>query len=86
MDLDPSIIKPGWTPLIVIVLLAVVMVFLFLSMRRQFRKIRVAQDAATEAEESSADSSRRTTQFDFASTGTNSFVIVDLLSWLRGAA
>jgi hypothetical protein len=38
----------------------VAMVFLFLSMRRQFRKIRAAQDAAAEessAEESSAKSS-----------------------------
>jgi hypothetical protein len=57
LDLDPSVIKPGWTPLIVIILLAVVMVFLYLSMRRQFRKIRVAQDGAAEAEESSASSS-----------------------------
>jgi hypothetical protein len=57
LDLDPSVIKPGWTPLIVIILLAVVMVFLYLSMRRQFRKIRVAQDGTAEAEESSANSS-----------------------------
>ena len=57
LDLDPSVIKPGWTPLIIIILLAVAMVFLYMSMRRQFRKIRVAQDAATEAEESSTNSS-----------------------------
>jgi hypothetical protein len=55
LDLDPSVIKPGWTPLIITILLAVAMVFLFLSMRRQFRKIRAAQDAATE--ESSANQS-----------------------------
>jgi len=55
LDLDPSVIKPGWIPLIITLLLAVAMVFLFLSMRRQFRKIRAAQDAAEE--ESSANSS-----------------------------
>jgi uncharacterized membrane protein len=55
LDVDPSVIKPGWTPLIITILLAVAMVFLFLSMRRQFRKIRAAQDAA--AEESSAEES-----------------------------
>ena len=57
LDLDPSVIKPGWIPLIITLLLAVAMVFLFLSMRRQFRKIRAAQDTAAEAEESSANSS-----------------------------
>jgi hypothetical protein len=57
LDLDPSVIKPGWTPLIIIILLAVAMVFLYFSMRRQFRKIRVAQDGAADAEESAANSS-----------------------------
>jgi hypothetical protein len=49
LDLDPSVIKPGWTPLIIVLLLALAMVFLFLSMRRQFRKIRAAQDAEQES-------------------------------------
>jgi hypothetical protein len=59
LDLDPSVIKPGWTPLIIILLLALAMVFLFLSMRRQFRKIRAAQDAEQESSvnPSSPDSS-----------------------------
>jgi hypothetical protein len=60
LDVDPSLVKPGWTPLVVTILLAAAMVFLFLSMRRQFRKIRAAQDAAEEessAEESSANPS-----------------------------
>jgi hypothetical protein len=48
LDIDPSLVKPGWTPLVITILLGVAMVFLFLSMRRQFRKIRAAQDAAEE--------------------------------------
>jgi hypothetical protein len=55
LDIDPSLVKPGWTPLVITILLGVAMVFLFLSMRRQFRKIRAAQDAAEE--ESSANPS-----------------------------
>jgi hypothetical protein len=54
LDLDPSVIKPGWTPLIITILLGVALVFLFLSMRRQFRKIQVGKDATKEEEESSA--------------------------------
>ena len=41
LELDPDVVKPGWTPLIVTVLLAIAMVLLYLSMRRQFRKISV---------------------------------------------
>jgi hypothetical protein len=43
LEVDPSTARPGWAPLIVILLLAVAMVFLFLSMRRQFRKINLGQ-------------------------------------------
>jgi uncharacterized membrane protein YdfJ with MMPL/SSD domain len=39
LDLDPNVVKPGWTPLLITVGLAVVIVLLFLSMRRQFRRI-----------------------------------------------
>jgi hypothetical protein len=39
LDVDPSVVRPGWIALVVVVLLAVAMVFLFLSMRRQFHKI-----------------------------------------------
>jgi biopolymer transport protein ExbD len=41
LDIDPNVVKPGWTPLIILILLAIVMVLLFVSMRRQFRKINV---------------------------------------------
>ncbi|MCW2809949.1 MAG: hypothetical protein JWP61_407 [Friedmanniella sp.] len=43
LDLDPNVVKPGWTPLLITIGIAVAMVFLFLSMRRQFRRINVAQ-------------------------------------------
>lgn len=41
LDIDPNVVKPGWTPLIITIGLALVMVLLFISMRRQFRKINV---------------------------------------------
>ena len=41
LDLDPNVVKPGWTPLIITVVLAGALVLLYLSMRRQFRKINV---------------------------------------------
>ncbi|HEX8487720.1 MAG TPA: hypothetical protein VF642_04170 [Propionibacteriaceae bacterium] len=41
MDIDPNLVKPGWTPLLITIVLAAVMVLLFLSMRRQFGKINV---------------------------------------------
>ena len=45
LDVDPNIVKPGWTPLFVVLLLAVALVFLYFSMRKQFRKIRIPDDA-----------------------------------------
>jgi len=44
LDVDPSIVRPGWAPLIVVLLLAAAMVFLYFSMRKQFRKIRTPDD------------------------------------------
>ena len=43
LDLDPNIVKPGWTPLLITIALAAVMVFLFFSLRKQFRRIDVSQ-------------------------------------------
>jgi hypothetical protein len=40
LDVDPSVVKPGWTPLIITILLAGVIVLLMISMRRQIRKIK----------------------------------------------
>jgi hypothetical protein len=51
LELDPDLVKPGWTPLIITLLLGVAVVLLFLSMRRQFRKISIPRaDEADEAQ------------------------------------
>ncbi|HZA74721.1 MAG TPA: hypothetical protein VE476_17655 [Propionibacteriaceae bacterium] len=50
LELDPDVVKPGWTPLIVTVLLGIAVVLLFFSMRRQFRKISIPRE--DEADES----------------------------------
>ena len=44
LDLDPNVVKPGWTPLIITLLLALALVLLYRSMRRQFRKIKIDRD------------------------------------------
>lgn len=44
LDIDPNIVKPGWTPLIITIALAMVIVLLYLSMRREFRKINLPGD------------------------------------------
>ena len=49
LDVDPSVVQPGWTPLFITLLLGVAMVFLYLSMRKQFRKIRTPDDTPEEA-------------------------------------
>jgi hypothetical protein len=43
LEVDPSTARPGWPALVVVVLLAVAVVFLYFSMLRQFRKINVGQ-------------------------------------------
>jgi flagellar biosynthesis/type III secretory pathway M-ring protein FliF/YscJ len=53
-NIDPDIVRPGWTPLLIIVLLLVVLVFLFLSMQKQMRKIRTPDDIAREQAEAEA--------------------------------
>jgi hypothetical protein len=39
LELDPNIVKPGWTPFLITLGLAAVMYLLFHSMRRQFRRV-----------------------------------------------
>jgi len=39
LDLDPNIVKPGWTPLIITIALGAAIVLLYFSLRKQFRKI-----------------------------------------------
>jgi hypothetical protein len=66
LDVDPNVVKPGWTALVVVLLLGIAMVFLYLSMRKQFRKIRAAEDeaaydeAAGDGEESPSQQPPRT--------------------------
>lgn len=45
LDIDPNLVKPGWLPLVILIVLALVMVPLYLSMRRQFQKINVPGDS-----------------------------------------
>jgi hypothetical protein len=49
-DLDPNVVKPGWTPLIITIVIAAVLVLLYLSMRRQFRKIDVNRFAGDKSD------------------------------------
>ena len=41
LDVDPNIVRPGLTPLFITLLLAAAMVFLYFSMRKQFRNISI---------------------------------------------
>ncbi|HEY5820580.1 MAG TPA: hypothetical protein VIT20_01300 [Propionibacteriaceae bacterium] len=50
LDIDPNVVKPGWTPLLITIGIAGAMVLLFFSMRRQFRKIDASGTLPTEAE------------------------------------
>ena len=57
LDLDPNVVKPGWTALIITILLALALVLLYLSMRRQFRKITIDREE-TDVEQSEDAESR----------------------------
>jgi hypothetical protein len=48
LEVDPNWVKPGWMLLVIILLLAVAMVFLYLSMQKQFRKIRTPEDGESD--------------------------------------
>ena len=54
LDVDPNLVNPGWTAFLVVILLGIAMVFLYLSMRKQFRKIRTLEDEESDAAEDSA--------------------------------
>ena len=62
LEVDPSVVKPGWMPLLITLLLLGAMVFLYLSMRKQFRKIRTLEDDESENAEDSASERPPTTQ------------------------
>ena len=44
LDVDPNVVKPGWTALVVTLLLAAAVVFLYFSMRKQFRRINIPRE------------------------------------------
>jgi hypothetical protein len=44
LEVDPDLVKPGWTPLIITVLLGIAVVLLFFSLRRQFRNISIPRE------------------------------------------
>jgi len=56
LDVDPSVVKPGWTPLIITILLAAAIVLLMISMRRQIRKIKAPRLEDLERESAAQDS------------------------------
>jgi hypothetical protein len=43
-EVDPNLVRPGWTPLLVLLLLGIALFFLGRSMLKQFRKIDVPAD------------------------------------------
>ena len=49
LDVDPNLVKPGWTAFLVVILLGIAMVLLYLSMRKQFRQIRTLEDEESDA-------------------------------------
>ncbi len=55
LDLDPNVVKPGWTALVITILLALALVLLYLSMRRQFRKINIPGDETGETDVEPSD-------------------------------
>jgi protein-S-isoprenylcysteine O-methyltransferase Ste14 len=58
LDVDPSTVRPGWIAFVVVLLLAIALVFLFFSMRRQFRKINIS-DPEEPSEPGAASTSGR---------------------------
>ena len=55
LEVDPNWVKPGWMLLLVILLLAGAMVFLYFSMRKQFRKIHTPEDDESDNEDSPSE-------------------------------
>ena len=55
LEVDPSLVRPGWPALIVVTLLAMAMVLLFFSMRKQFRNIRIEPTETEKPEQSSTE-------------------------------
>lgn len=69
LEVDPNVVKPGWTPLIITVVLAAAIALLMLSMRRQMRKIDVPHRADLQAGGSTAAESTAAGSTAAGSTG-----------------
>ena len=54
LDVDPNVVEPGWAPLFITLLLGAAIVFLYFSMRKQFRKISVPKEDGSDTTEDSA--------------------------------
>lgn len=52
LEVDPNLVKPGWMFVFVALFLVISMVLLYLSMKKQFRKIRTPHDPADDAADS----------------------------------
>ena len=48
LEVDPNLVRPGWTPLLVIVVLGIALFFLGRSMLKQFGRIDVPADHLTD--------------------------------------
>ena len=49
-SIDPNVVKPGWTPLLVTGLLMLALAFLFFSMRKQMSRIQMPKSSDTDAD------------------------------------
>lgn len=60
LELDPNVVKPGWIPLVITILLLAAIAFLYRSMRKQLGKIEApyAADVRREKAESAAPEAR----------------------------
>ena len=47
-SIDPNVVKPGWTPLLVTGLLLLALTFLFFSMRKQMSRIQMPKSSDSE--------------------------------------
>lgn len=64
LEVDPNLVRPGWTPLVVVVLLGIVLFLLGRSMLKQFGRIDVPADHATGSDATGSETGSDTTASD----------------------
>lgn len=57
LSVDPNLVKPGWMPLVLVLLIGLVMFFLWRSMLRHIRNIRMSENAQSQPEDLGRSSS-----------------------------